>query len=248
MQADVVTFAAHGVVGMGCITALTVQDTRGVHATRAVEPELVAAQLAHLLDDVGADAVKTGMLGEASVVRALVEVLASHGPPMLVCDPVLVSSSGRPLLDADGVDALREHLLPQCAVLTPNLDEAAVLLDWEPGRVLVSPEDTCRALLDLGPRAVVLKGGHAGGSYSEDLCSDGTQVTRLSARRVDTRNTHGTGCAFSAALCARLALGDEIFEAARAAKQFVTRALTGARERQLGGGHRPLDLGWPVRG
>ena len=166
IQADVVTFAALGVYGMGCVTALTVQDTRGVHDTRTVEPEFVAAQLAALLRDLGADALKTGMLGGPEVVGAVARTLREHGTPPLVCDPVLASTGGVSLLGPDlarGLDALRAELLPLVRVATPNLDEAALLLDWDPARVTAQPEDTCRALLDLGPSAVVLTGGHAGG-------------------------------------------------------------------------------------
>lgn len=249
VQADVVTFAVLGVHGMGCVTALTVQDTRGVHDARAVEPEFVAAQLGALLSDLGADALKTGMLGGPEVVAAVARTLREHGTPPLVCDPVLASTGGVSLLGshlAAGLEALRAELLPLVRVLTPNLDEAALLLDWEPARITAEPEDTCRALLDLGPAAVVLTGGHAGGESADDLLFDGTEYTRLSGPRVDTRNSHGTGCAFSAALCAHLARGDDLHAAARGAKSFVTGALESARTRELGQGAGPLDLTWPL--
>ena len=250
IQADVVTFAALGVHGMGCVTALTVQDTRGVHATRAVEPEFVAAQLEALLEDLGADALKTGMLGGPEVVLAIARTLRAHGTPALVCDPVLASTGGVSLLGPDlraGLEALRRELLPLTQVLTPNLHEAALLLDWEPARSAEAPADTCRALLDLGPRAVILTGGHSGGTSSDDLLFDGAEFTRLSAPRIETRNSHGTGCAFSAALSAHLARGDDLLAAARGAKAFVTGALEGARGRNLGQGSGPLDLTWSWR-
>ena len=250
IQADVVTFAALGVHGMGCVTALTVQDTRGVHDARAVEPEFAAAQLAALLEDLGADALKTGMLGGPQIVTAIARTLREHGTPPLVCDPVLASTGGVSLLGADlalGLEALRGELLPLVQVLTPNLDEAALLLEREPAHVAAEPEDTCRALCELGPAAVVLTGGHAGGETADDLLFDGKSFTRLCGPRVDTRNSHGTGCAFSAALCAHLARGDELQAAARGAKTFVTGALESARSRELGQGAGPLDLTWPRR-
>jgi len=250
LQADLVTFATLGVHGMGCVTALTVQNTRGVHASLPVDAEFVAAQLEALLSDLGTDALKTGMLGSADVVDAVAATLRAHGEPALVCDPVLASTGGEPLLGPGGLEALRRELLPLTRVVTPNLEEAALLLDWEPARVLLAPEDTCRALLELGPTSAVLKGGHAGGALSEDLFFDGVQFVRLPARRIDTRNTHGTGCAFSAALAAQLALAEgdaDLAEAARRAKTFVTGAIEGARERRLGRGAGPLDLTWPLR-
>jgi len=248
VQADLVTFAALGVHGMGCVSALTVQDTEGVREVRAVEPELVAAQLAAVLADLGADAAKTGMLANAGVVEAVAATVREHGRPALVCDPVLASSGGVPLLDDAGVAALRAELLPLVRVLTPNFDEAAILLGWEPAEVARRREDACRALFDLGSAAVVLTGGHGAGAASEDLLHDGAAFVRLTAPRVDTRNTHGTGCAFSAALCAHLARGELVADAARGAKAFVAAALEGAQGRRLGRGRGPLDLGGALRG
>ena len=250
IQADVVTFASLGVHGMGCVSGLTVQDTRGVHATQPVPADFVAAQLEALLSDLGADALKTGMLGGPQVVHAVASTLRAHGTPPLVCDPVLASTGGVPLLGADpsaGLEALRRELLPLTRVLTPNLDEAAQLLGWGRDRSAEAPADTCRALLDLGPSAVILTGGHSGGERSDDLLFDGAEFTRFSAPRVNTRNSHGTGCAFSAALCAYLARGADLVSAARGAKAFVTGALESARGRELGRGAGPLDLTWAQR-
>jgi hydroxymethylpyrimidine/phosphomethylpyrimidine kinase len=240
IQADLKTFSALEVYGATVVTALTIQDTTGVHAVHPVAPEVVAAQLAAVLSDLPVAATKTGALVDAEVIAAVAGELRSHDAGPLVVDPVLASTSGAALLQAEALEALRRELLPLAAVLTPNLPEAAQLLGTSAGEVLMAPEAACRALTELGPRAVLLKGGHAGGAHSEDLLWVDGALERLPARRIDTENTHGTGCVLSAALAAHLARGSSVPEAARAAKQLVTRALEGARTWHLGAGSGPL--------
>jgi hydroxymethylpyrimidine/phosphomethylpyrimidine kinase len=247
LQADLAAFAAAGVLGASVVTALTVQSTRGVRAVHPVAPELVAAQLDCLLEDLPAGAlraIKLGMLATAVVVGVVAARLSS-GPASelpVVLDPVLAATRGPALLDEGGLAALRAKLLPRADVLTPNLEEAALLLELRVGEVLSAPEAACRALAGLGPRAVLLKGGHAGGFHSEDLLFCDGELVRLPAERVDTTNDHGTGCVLAAALAAHLAQGRDLVAAARAAKELVTRGLRGAREWDFGPGAGPLDL------
>jgi hydroxymethylpyrimidine/phosphomethylpyrimidine kinase len=240
IQADLKTFSALGVYGAAAITALTAQNTREVRAVHDVPPEFVGAQIDCVLEDLEVRAVKLGMLSRAAVIEAVAQRLEAHGARNVVLDPVMVAKSGDALLAPEATDALRGRLLPLADVITPNLPEAAVLLSIGEGELLVDLEGACRRLLELGPRAVVLKGGHAHGAYSEDLYFDGGEVVRLPARRVDTPNTHGTGCTFSAALAAHLARGLGPQEAARGAKSYVTGAIEAAAEWKLGHGHGPV--------
>jgi hydroxymethylpyrimidine/phosphomethylpyrimidine kinase len=247
IQADLATFAALGVLGTSALTALTVQSPRGVRSVHPVEPELVVAQIDCLFAELppGAiGAVKIGMLASAENARAVGVRLSAddaRGLPV-VLDPVLASKNEHELLGPGGLAALEEVLLPRADVLTPNLDEAAALLGRPVGAVLARPEDACRELAARGPRAVILKGGHAGGRTSEDLLFAEGRFTRLSAERVLTRNDHGTGCVFASALAAHLALGADLEAAARGAKEFVTAALQAARNWDFGQGRGPLGL------
>ena len=248
VQADLKTFAALGVHGAAALTALTAQNTREVRAVHELPPEFVVAQVEAVLDDLEVGATKLGMLASAPIVRALAACLRARGVERLVVDPVMVSKGGARLLRDDAVEALRTEILPLATVATPNLPEAAVLLGVAERDVRADPQGACRRLAQLGPRAVVLKGGHAGGSYSEDLLWDGRELLRLPARRIATENTHGTGCTFSAAIAALLARGADLHEAAGQAKAYVTAALEGAREWRVGGGHGPVHhfhAWWP---
>ncbi len=240
IQADLKTFAALETYGAAVLTALTVQNTRGVRAVHDLPASFVAAQIDGVLEDLEVAAVKTGMLARPEVIAVVAERLSAHAVRNLVVDPVMVAKSGDRLLDQGAVAVLRHALLPLAAVVTPNLPEAAALLELAEGQVLCDLEGACRSLLALGPRAVVLKGGHAGGAHSDDLFFDGQELVRLPARRIDTQNTHGTGCAFSAALAALLARGATPSEAARGAKAYVTGAIEGAKEWRLGHGHGPV--------
>jgi hydroxymethylpyrimidine/phosphomethylpyrimidine kinase len=236
IQADLKTFAAHGVYGASAITAVTAQNTRGVRAAVALDPALVTAQIDAVLDDLGADAVKIGMLATAPIVAAVAGALARHDARPLVLDTVMLAKSGDRLLDEDAVSRLVADLIPRATIVTPNLPEAERLT----GLRLSSPADLRRAaerLLAIGARAVVVMGGHLAGA-AVDLFHDGTVAIELAAPRLETRHTHGTGCTFSAAIAARLALGDPLLDAVRAAKQYVTDAIR--RAPGLGGGHGPL--------
>jgi hydroxymethylpyrimidine/phosphomethylpyrimidine kinase len=241
VQADVATFAALGVHGTCAVTAVTAQDTRGVHAVHVVPPETVVAQTAVVLDDFAVAAVKTGMLATAATVRAVGFLAARDQLPRLVVDPVLVSSAGQPLVDDAGREAYLEGLFPHATVVTPNLGEARALLGRQV-RTLDEMRPAAAELAALGP-AVVVTGGHLapdGSSSSVDVLHTGGRTYELRGPWVDTRNTHGTGCTFSAALAARLAHGDDVPTAVRAAKHYVTAALTAAAHRRLGHGAGPL--------
>ena len=246
IQADLKTFAAFGVYGASVVTALTAQNTRGVHAIAAVGASFVAAQLDAVLDDLDVGAAKTGMLLSAAVIDAVADRLATRPLPHLVVDPVLVATTGEALLEPAGIARLRERLVPLATLLTPNLREAEALT----GRPVANPADmraAARALLDLGARAVLVKGGHLQGE-ALDLLDDGRNVRELSAPRIATRDTHGTGCMLSAAIAAGLARGLDLTAAVVAAKRYVTRAIESAPRVGRGGrGLHHLSQGDPLR-
>jgi hydroxymethylpyrimidine kinase/phosphomethylpyrimidine kinase len=241
IAADLQTFAAHGCHGTLAVTAVTAQSTVGVTAVHPVPPQIVAAQLDAVLEDLPAAAAKTGMLLSAGVIEVVADRLAAHRVPHLVVDPVMIASTGAPLLEADAVATLRRVLLPLCEVVTPNLPEAEVLAG---APVATEDErlDAARRILELGPRFVVVKGGHGAGPAVDLVVGPGGEVVRLEAPRLDTRATHGTGCTFSAALAAGLARGRTVAEAARDAKAYVRRAMETAVP--LGAGPGPLRRWW----
>jgi len=244
IQADLKTFQAIGVYGMSAITALTAQNTVGVRAVHEAPPDIVASQIDAVLEDIGVDGVKTGMLSNAAIIRAVADRVRHWDlGPVLVIDPVMVAKSGDRLLRDDAVAALRDELLPLAAVITPNIPEAEALS----GLTIRTDEDVreaAHALRRLGPRSVVVKGGHLEGDAT-DLFVDGTREERLTAKRIATSATHGTGCTFSAAIAARIALGDEPLEAVRAAKAYLTAAL--AHAEPMGNGHGPVAHDWALR-
>ena len=246
LQADLRTFFAHGLLGCTAVTAITVQNTLGVRAVVPVAGDVVRAQIDCVLADLPVRAAKTGMLATADNVRAVAAAWREHPALPLVVDPVLVSSSGHPLLDAAAVAALQRELLPLATVVTPNLVEAAVLLG---GRAPGPSEATLEALAALAPRAtIVLKGGHAADvaeAVDHVRLPDGRTFT-LRAPRVDTRATHGTGCTLAAAITARLALGHDLVAALTGAKRYLTGAL--AHATPMGAGHGPMDHLWALRG
>jgi hydroxymethylpyrimidine/phosphomethylpyrimidine kinase len=223
IQADARTFAAFGIHGATAVTAVTAQGADGVRAWEPVSVALVREQIRAALDDLAPAAVKTGMLATAAVVRVVAEELAGVAVPV-VCDPVLVSSSGRPLLEHDARETLVEELLPVVTLLTPNADEAEALTG-RPVRTVEDAEAAATALLARGPRAVLVKGGHLAAGPGPDVLVDASGPRRFEGPRVETPHTHGTGCVLSAALAAGLALGDPLEEAVRRAKRFVTAAL-----------------------
>ncbi len=257
IQADIKTMSALGVFATTAITAVTAQNTAGVRDVHHVPEGMVAAQVRAVLDDLPVAAVKTGLLGTAAVVENVGSLAASGLLPRLVVDPVMVASTGQILLADQCVDAYRRHLLPHALVVTPNLWEAALLVDIPDSEVRDTSAmvDLARRIHRLGPAWGLVKGGHLPGverwSASEgvdgvtDVLFDGLEVTILSGPLVDTANTHGTGCSLSSAIAAHLARGADVPTAVSAAKAFVHDALVGGSTWRLGRGHGPLDhLGW----
>jgi hydroxymethylpyrimidine/phosphomethylpyrimidine kinase len=244
IQADLKTMLALGVHGMTVVTAVTAQNSVGVQDYWQLPVEAVQAQLDSVLGDIGVDAVKTGMLASSELVEAVAAALSTVDVPVVV-DPVSVSKHGDPLLDAAALDAVRTKLLPVATLVTPNLPEAAALAGVE-----VAGEADLRraaaALLELGPRAVLVKGGHlGGGADAVDLLWDGVAEHVFRAPRRSTPHTHGTGCTLASAIAARLALGDPLPAAVGAAKEYVTGAVVGGFP--LGAGIGPVDHGWRWR-
>lgn len=240
IQADLKTFSAFRVYGATVITALTAQNTRGVTGVHKLPAEFVARQIDGVFEDLCIDATKIGMLATGGVAETVADRLLHHGAGNIVLDPVMVATSGDRLLDADAIDVIRRRLVPLARVITPNLAEAAVLLGEETANSLAAMKRAVRKLHRLGPRVVLLKGGHLPGDHCPDLLFDGERVIELSAGRVATRNTHGTGCTLSAAIAARLAQGDDILAACRAAKAYVTAAIAASDRLTVGSGHGPL--------
>ena len=244
IQADLKTFAAHGVYGTSAITALTAQNTRGVMGILAVPAEFVTQQIETVAGDIGCDAVKTGMLATAAIVEAVAAAIEALELPNLVVDPVMIAKGGDRLLDQDAVHALRATLLRWARVVTPNVPEAEMLA----GITIRSHEDmrdAAERILKLGPKAVIVKGGHLVGEESIDVMLDAGGDVRLKAPRLDVRHTHGTGCTFASAIAARLAWGHSLDEAARGAKEYVTGAMRHGID--VGGGHQPLGHFWQTR-
>ena len=237
IQADLKTFAAHGVYGMSAITAITAQNTQGVTDVAALSPAMVRAQIAAVVSDIPPDATKIGMLAQVDIIAAVVESLREFRLPHVVLDTVMIAKSRAPLLAAEAVGALRDQLLPMADVITPNVPEAEALT----GLTIASVDDlktAAKRLVEMGARAALVKGGHLVGP-AVDVLWDGRQLVELTADRIDSRHTHGTGCTLSSAIAARLALGASLADACRAAKAYVTRAIQQAPG--LGHGHGPLQ-------
>jgi hydroxymethylpyrimidine/phosphomethylpyrimidine kinase len=237
LQADLKTFAAHGVYGLSAVTAVTAQNSLGVAAVLPMPAELVIRQIDAVISDFGAAATKIGMLATADIVRAVARAIDAHGLQNVVLDTVMIAKSGAALLDDDAISVMRETLLPLATVITPNIPEAERLT----GRSISSVadmRDVARALIAAGAKSVVIKGGHLDGP-AVDVFDDGRTMTEIAAERVPGRHTHGTGCTFSSAIAARLALGDALIVAIEGAKTYVTRAIASAPK--LGHGHGPLE-------
>ncbi|MDZ7908880.1 MAG: bifunctional hydroxymethylpyrimidine kinase/phosphomethylpyrimidine kinase [Gemmobacter sp.] len=239
IQADLKTFSALGVYGTSALTAITAQNTCGVRAVAGVTPTMVAAQIAAVLEDLPPRAVKIGMLADAAVIAAVAGALAGYAGPV-VLDPVMVAKSGDALLADDAVAALRDMLLPRATLLTPNRPEAARLLGQPEATSEEDAAEQGRALLRLGPQAVLMKGGHAPGPVCTDLLVTAAGITRFSAPRIATRNTHGTGCSLSSAIAAGLALGQPLPLAVAQAQGWLHRAILAADGLHLGAGHGPV--------
>ena len=244
IQADLKTFAALGCYGMAAITALTAQNTRGVDGFVAVDAQFVAQQIDTVFADIDVAAVKVGMIATAAIAGAVAACLVRHRPRFVVLDPVLAASSGDALGEDDVAAAVLDKLFPLADLVTPNMPEAARLAG------IGTPEDTPalgRMLLARGGRAVLIKGGHAGGESSDDLLVTHTGMRLFSGPRIATQNTHGTGCTLSSAIAAFVARGYDLPEAVGAAKAFLTDALRHAHELRVGHGHGPLHHGFAQR-
>ena len=237
IQADLLTFAAHGLHGTCAITAVTAQNSVRVTDYMALEPRMVVAQIEAVTSDMNVAAAKTGMLANRAIIEAVARVASEWIIPVLVVDPVMVAKGGDRLLDRDAEQAYIDRLFPLATVVTPNLSEAEALLG-RPIRTVDDMKAAARELHRRGVRAVVIKGGHLPGEPI-DVFFDGTQLEELRAPRIDTANTHGTGCTYAAAIAARLALGDELREAVRGAKAYLTEAIR--RSYAVGHGHGPVD-------
>jgi hydroxymethylpyrimidine/phosphomethylpyrimidine kinase len=247
IQADLKTFTAFGVYGASVITALTAQNTQGVRGLEAVSPALVVAQMDAVLEDLDVGAIKTGMLATADIVAAVARRLAAGSPYPLVVDPVMVATSGATLITPAAVDAVRHALIPLATLITPNLPEAARLLQVSEAATASEIAVQAEALHALGCRAVLIKGGHRVGDMAIDYLYDGQTLQRFARPRVDTRHTHGTGCTLSAAIAALIARGAGLPEAVERAKSFVWQGLKEGCDRAVGHGAGPVDTLYAIR-
>lgn len=240
IQADLKTFSALGVYGASVIAALTAQNTKGVSAIHDVPADFVAAQIDAVFSDLAVGAVKIGMLASTAVIEAVALGLTRWHQSNIVLDPVMIASSGDRLSQPEAIEVLRKLLLPQALVITPNLPEAAALLDVAPAVNESAMREQAERLLALGAKAVLIKGGHGDGPESVDLLVDASGTIRLAAKRVPTKNTHGTGCTLSSAIAAGLAKGRALSDAVREAKDYVTAAIANADRLSVGSGHGPV--------
>lgn len=238
IQADLKTFQELGVYGMSVITAITAQNTLGVHGVHPIPLDMVEQQMDAIAEDMGTDALKTGMLFSSELIETVAKKIKQHGWRNLVVDPVMVAKGGSRLLQEEAVAALKTHLIPLARLVTPNIPEAQVLT----GRTLDTIEDrkeAARHIFQMGAQHVMIKGGHVDGDMSIDLFFDGQHFIELSAKRIDTGNTHGTGCTFAAAATAALAAGASLEQAVRQAKSFIQAAIEHALS--IGKGHGPTN-------
>ena len=240
IQADLKTFAAFGVYGASVITALTAQNTRTVTGIHPVPAAFVTAQCEAVFDDLDVKAVKIGMVVELSIIEAIAAALARWAPKHVVLDPVMVASSGDRLLPAEAIESLRKRLIPMATLVTPNLPEAAALLDDSVASDEAAIKDQGRRLRAMGARAVLIKGGHGQGTTSIDYFFSRDDVIALPAPRIATVNTHGTGCSLSSAIAAGLARGETLETAVRHAKTWITAAIAAADRLAVGKGHGPI--------
>ena len=245
IQADLKTFQALGVFGMSAITAVTVQNTKGVTGYEELSPDTVADQVRAVVTDIGVDAAKTGMLASTPIIEAVAEALRELAVPNLVVDPVSVSKHGHPLLADDAVGALRSEILPLATLVTPNLPEAALLAGF-PVQTRAEMERAGVAILELGPAAVLVKGGHLEGGDATDLLVSSEGVQEIPGEWIDTPHTHGTGCVLSAAIAAHLARGDGLAAAVGEGKRFVTEAIRAHLE--IGEGIGPVNPSFGIGG
>ncbi|MFO7963288.1 MAG: bifunctional hydroxymethylpyrimidine kinase/phosphomethylpyrimidine kinase [Desulfobacterales bacterium] len=236
IQADIKTFQALGVYGMSAVTAVTVQNTQRVFAVQEMRPQIVYDQIRCLFDDITIDAVKIGMVSSIELIQAVADALSAVSGPPVVLDPVMISKSGYALLKQDARKALVSRLFPLAHVVTPNIHEAEALVE-SPITSIDQMKTAARRIREIGAENVVVKGGHLGGRHATDVLYDGSTFQELTDLRVNTKNTHGTGCTFSSAIAANLALGRAFFEAAIQAKKYVTGAIANCLD--IGRGHGP---------
>lgn len=247
IQADLKTFTALGVYGASVVTALTAQNTRGVQGVCAVDPAFVIQQLDSVISDLNVTAIKTGMLATSAIAHAVALRLATLPGIPIVIDPVMVATSGDLLLAPEAVATYRTHLLPRATLLTPNLPEAARLLEVAEAASVEQAINQARALVALGCPAVLLKGGHGSGSEITDILCVNGEITVISHPRIATKNTHGTGCTLSSAIAAHLALGAPLRQAVSAGIEFLCNALAAGASHAIGAGHGPVDHMFSLR-
>ncbi|MBY5934730.1 bifunctional hydroxymethylpyrimidine kinase/phosphomethylpyrimidine kinase [Tateyamaria omphalii] len=240
IQADLKAIAANGAYGMAALTALTAQNTQGVTEVELVSPDFVKAQITAVFDDVRVDAVKIGMIATAEIANAIAEVLEARGDVPVVLDPVMIAKGGAPLLQPDAMDTLRRRLVPRATIITPNLPEAAHLLDETAAATREEMAAQAHALTALGPQAALVKGGHLDSVDSPDALCVAGDVHWFDAPRTPGKNTHGTGCTLSSALAAQLAHGLALPDAVDAAKSYVAGAIAAAEALSVGHGHGPV--------
>jgi len=242
IQADLKAISANGAYAMAALTALTAQNTQGVSGVHLVPPAFVRQQIDQVFADVRVDAVKIGMIATAEIAAAVAESLAAQTAPAVVLDPVMISKSGHRLLDESAIDTLRDRLVPLARVITPNLPEAQVMLGWKDEITEPRMVEAATALLDLGAGAVLLKGGHLSGEASPDLLLQRDQAPLwVNGPRIDTKNTHGTGCTLSSALAALIPQSGTLAEAVKRAKAYVAAAIASSGRLTVGHGHGPVD-------
>ncbi len=241
IQADLKTFSALGVYGMSAITSITAQNTQGVRGIQSVAPDILRGQLEAVFEDSTIDAVKTGMLHNSETIRIIADIADRFKPSYLVVDPVMIATSGSRLIEDEAVEAIVSLLFRRCSLLTPNIDEAQFLT----GLTIQTPADmeqAARRLMQMGCRAVLMKGGHLEGEEMTDiLCCEGEAPLRLQSPKIHTPHTHGTGCTFSSAITALLAVGNPLPEAVKQAKDYITRALEAGADTFVGKGHGPVN-------
>ncbi len=242
IQADLKTFTVLGVYGMSAITSITVQNTVGVHGVVDLPPKVVYEQIRVVVEDIGVDACKTGMLSNEDIIKAVARAIKDTKIEKLVVDPVTRAKSGDPLLKQSARETLIREILPLALVVTPNIPEAEELCGFEI-KSLEDMERACRKILSYGPSAVVVKGGHMEGKESVDVLYDGQSFEYLRGRFIKTKNTHGTGCTFSSAITSYLAKGYSLIDSVRMAKEYIQKAIENSLP--IGKGHGPLNHMWP---
>ena len=245
IQADLKTFAAHGTFGMSVITAVTAQNTCGVTLVQDITPKVITAQMDAVFSDIRVDGVKIGIVSRSESIRAIAAGLRKWKPAIVVLDPVMISKSGYPLLQPEACRALVEELLPLATLVTPNLPEAEAICGFAI-KTEKEMEDAAQKILALGAKAVLVKGGHLEGSTADDYLFNGQESLWLPGQRIETKNTHGTGCTLSSAIASNLAKGYSLEESIHRAKEYISGALAAMLD--LGKGSGPMDHGFEIRG